>query len=81
MDETKLTPFEEAELKLQAFAENMARSEAVDKLVRDLMAEERACSLPVSGSAGVTFESAEYQAAISTLQIVAAMDGVMGISA
>ncbi len=80
-EENELTPFEEAELKLQCFAENMARSEAVDKLVRDLLAEERACSLPVSGSVGVTFESAEYQAAISTLQIVAAMDGVMGISA
>ncbi len=81
MSERLMTPFEEAEFKLQSFAENMARSEAVDKLVRDLLAEERACSMPVSGSVGVTFESAEYQAAISTLQIVAAMDGVMGISA
>jgi hypothetical protein len=80
-EENELTPFEVAEMKLMCFAENMARAEAVDKLVRDLLAEERACSLPVSGSVTVAFESAEYQAAISTLQIVAAMDGVMGISA
>jgi hypothetical protein len=81
MDETKLTPFEEAELKLQAFAENMARAEAVDKLVRDLVEEERTCSVPVSGSVGVSFESEEYQAAIGTLRIVCAMDALMGISA
>ena len=79
MDE--LTPFEEAEFKLQSFAENMARSEAVNKLVEDLMAEERACSVPLSGSIGISFESKEYQAAITTLQIVAAMDRMMGISA
>ena len=81
MDETKLTPFEEAELKLQAFAENMARAEAVDKLIRDLVAEERTCSIPISGSIGVSFESEEYQSAISTLKIVATMDLIMGISA
>jgi hypothetical protein len=79
MDE--LTPFEEAEFKLQSFAENMARSEAVNKLVEDLMAEERACSVPISGSIGVSFESEDYQAAISTLRIVCAMDAIMGISA
>jgi hypothetical protein len=77
----ELTPFEEAEFKLQSFAENMARAQAVDKLVEDLMAEERACSVPLSGSIGISFESKEYQAAISTLQIVAAMDRMMGISA
>ncbi len=77
----ELTPFEEAEFKLQSFAENMARSEAVNKLVEDLMAEERACSVPISGSIGVSFESEEYQAAVRTLQIVAAMDRIMGISA
>ena len=75
------TPFEEAELKLQAFAENMARAEAVDKLVRDLLAEERACSVPISGSIGVSFASEGYQAAITTLRIVCAMDEIMGISA
>ena len=81
MEEDELTAFEESEFRLQAFAENMARSQAVDKLVHDLLAEERACSLPTSGSVGVIFESAEYQAAISTLRIVCAMDGIMGISA
>ena len=73
MTEAKLTPFEEAEFKLSAFAENMARSEAVNTLVRDLLEEERACSLPISGSVGVSFESEHYQAAISTLRIVCAM--------
>ena len=77
----ELTPFEEAELRLRAFGENMARSEAINKLIEDLMDEERACSIPISGSIGATFESEEYQAAISTLQIVATMDAIMGISA
>ena len=81
MTEAKLTPFEEAEFKLCAFAENMARSEAVNTLIRDLIEEERACSLPISGSVGVSFESEHYQAAISTLRIVCAMDAIMGISA
>jgi hypothetical protein len=81
MDEQALTPFEEAELKLQAFGENMARSQAVDKLIHDLIHEERTCSVPISGSIGASFQSEEYQAAISTLQIVATMDAIMGISA
>ena len=81
MDEAVLTPFEEAEVKLRAFGENMARSEAVDKLIQDLMSEERACSVPISGSIGTSFQSEEYQSAISTLQIVATMDAIMGISA
>jgi hypothetical protein len=81
MDEAVLTPFEEAELKLRAFGENMARSEAVDKLIQDLMEEERACSVPISGSIGASFESEQYQSAVRTLQIVATMDAIMGISA
>ena len=81
MSERQPTPFEEAELKLQAFAENMARSEAVDKLIRDLVEEERTCSLPISGSSGITFESEDYRSAITTLKIVATMDAILGISA
>ena len=79
--EDAMTPFEAAQLRTSALAENLARAEAVNKLVEDLMAEERACSVPISGSVGVAFESEQYTAAITTLKIVASMDAIMGISA
>jgi len=79
--EDTMTPFEAAQFRTSALAENLARAEAVNKLVEDLMAEERACSVPISGSVGVAFESEQYTAAITTLKIVASMDAIMGISA
>jgi len=79
--EDTMTPFEAAQIRTSALAENLARAEAVNKLIEDLMAEERACSMPISGSIEVGFESEQYTAAIATLKIVASMDAIMGISA
>jgi hypothetical protein len=62
-------------------AENLARADAVNKLIEDLMEEERHCTLPVSGSVTVGFESREHEDAVAALKIVATMDALMGISA
>lgn len=76
-----LTPFEAAQGRLNALAENLARADAVNKLIEDLMEEERHCTLPISGSAEVVFETREHEDAVAALKIVATMDALMGISA
>ena len=76
-----LTPFEEAHDRLIALAENLARADAVNGLVQQLLAEERHCALPISGSATAVFESRQHQDAVTALKIVATMDALMGISA
>jgi hypothetical protein len=77
----ELTPFEASQDRLIALAENLARADAVNKLIEDLMEEERHCTLPVSGSVTVGFESREHEDAVAALKIVATMDALMGISA
>ena len=63
-----LTPFEEAQGRLIGLAENLARADAVNKLIEDLMIEERHCTLPISGSnAEVVYESKEYEEAVAAL--------------
>ena len=79
MDE--LTPFEISQDRLIALAENLARADAVNKLIEDLMIEERHCTMPISGSAEVVYESRQYEDAVAALKIVATMDALMGISA
>lgn len=76
-----LTPFEEAHDRLIALAENLARADAVNKLIEDLLAEERHCTLPISGSVTAVFESRQHEDAVAALKIVATMDALMGISA
>ena len=76
-----LTPFEEAHDRLNTLAENLARADAVNKLIEDLMEEERHCTLPVSGSVTAVFESRQHADAVTALKIVATMDALMGISA
>jgi len=76
-----LTPFEAAHDRLNALAENLARADAVNKLVEDLLEEERHCTLPISGSVEVAFETREQEDAVTALKIVATIDALMGISA
>jgi hypothetical protein len=76
-----MTPFEAAYDRLSALAENLARADAVNKLIEDLMEEERHCTLPISGSVIAVYESKQYEDAVTALKIVATMDAMMGISA
>ena len=78
----ELLPFEIAQQNATAMAENLARAHAVNELVETLMLEERACTLPISGSgAEIHYESEQAQDAKKVLNLMAAIDSALGISA
>ena len=78
----ELTPFEAAQERVTYLAESLSRAHAVNELVKTLMVEERGCTLPVSGSnIEVHYETAEAQDATKVLNLMAAIDAAIGISA
>ena len=78
----ELTPFEAAQERATITAENLARADDVNGLIEQLMEEERACSLPISGSnVEGYFQSEDAQGALAALNVIATIDYAMGISA
>jgi hypothetical protein len=82
-----LTPFEQAKENAHRLAENLERATAVNDLIVKLMQDESECSMTITGDDNpcrdvvVKYESVEQRDAVATLNIIATLDLVQGISA
>ncbi len=82
-----LTPFEQAKENAHRLAENLERAGAVNDLIVKLLQDESECSMTIAGDDNpsrdmvVKYESVEQRDAVATLNIIATLDLVQGISA